>query len=146
MALSVETAYHVTNGILKGYVLKPHRVSKCGSYGFFYDPMEPVRDKEIRIHSKHLSTREPERVIAKVQGEEKERMAALHATAHSFVSSENLVRIENLQQDLESRIETNMAEVHALRQGTRIGETPLWTPERIIMVVAILVAILALVL
>lgn len=147
MALNVETAYHVTNGVLKGYVLKPHRVSRCGSYGFFYDPMDRATLKEVRIHSKHLSTKEPERTIGMVEAEDTKAMAGLHIVAHSYVSSDNIKRIAALEAELKQRTETNMAEVKAIRQGT-VGNPVLLTisVQEIIMVAAVIVAVLALVL
>lgn len=115
MSLKSNVTYHVLQGRLEGNALKPLKVSKCGSFAFFKDPLS---DNEVRVHSKHLSTEEPARSIALTESKENESMVELQATAHSYVTSENLKRIETLRVDLVRRQQANMAEVEAIKSAT----------------------------
>ena len=136
--LDLQAYYHITNGTLKGYVLRPKAISKCGSFGFFKGPHTNV---EYRVHKKYLSTEEPDRSISKTKAEENECMATLHVAAHTYVSSENIKRIEGLRSTLRERIDTNMAEVNAIRAGTKIARINL---ERILNILLFLTIIVLL--
>jgi hypothetical protein len=137
--------YRINQGQLGGRVLESTRVSKCGSFVFF-----PHLDREVRVHTKHLTElTEANFVDTTSKGEEK-AMSELRATAFGYVTAKNVKRIENLKRELLERTDTNVAEVTAIRQGTRLDrdKTPKvswWTPERIALAIAIVLSILSMV-
>jgi len=142
MALNTSTRYYVTNGALKGKALRPDRVSKCGNYGWFTYGQCGIADK--RIHTSHLSEKEPERTIAVTTNVDKDAMGELHGVAHGYVTSENMKRIEELKSRLNERTAVNMAEVRAITEGCEVERGAGWTEIFMLIVITDLAGVGAL--
>lgn len=116
--INLNTRYRVTQGQLGGRVLKPTKVSKCGTFGFFASPgfeHHPWADP-IRISEKHLA---PIGMQDVTQDLDTKAMGELRSAATAYVSTENLKRIESVKGALLAATEANVAEIEAIKAGVQ---------------------------
>lgn len=111
--------YRINKGRLGGRTLIPSRESKCGEFKFFEH-----NDSSIRVHNKHLTEISEENFINTTKKGVDKAMSELRATAFGYVDSESIKRITALRIALLSRTDTNVAEVHAIKQGTGLDKSP----------------------
>jgi hypothetical protein len=116
--LNTDSTYLVKQGGLKGQKLKPERVSKNGVFGWF---------KDVRIYHKHLTEVTPSMITNFTLEEESKMMSELKAEAHTYVTSEDVKRIEKVKSELKRRTQANILEVEAIREGTGLSKQT--TPE-----------------
>lgn len=120
--LSAEFTYRINQGQLGGRKMVPLRISKDGHFAFFHGV-----GKDVRVHSTHLTKLTPQLLKQSAVSKEAESMDELHIVADTLITTENMIRIEKLKQDLMRRSETNKAEVFAIKTGTK-ADTPInWT-------------------
>ena len=121
--ISLNTRYRITQGELGGMVLKPAKVSRCGTFDFFEHPGFGKRFRTVRISAKHLA---PIDHVEMTTMASDKAMDELRGVANSYVSTANIARIEAIKTELLSATETNIAEIEAIKAGIKQPRKTNW--------------------